>query len=104
MKVRDCIEKYKLNKKLLDSIQNDSYRDEEEESLAIRLKEENETIKETVHSIGEPYSDIIMMHYFRGLSLRFIAKRLFYSYPNIVKMRKKAEELLEEKLNKTENT
>lgn len=100
MKATEYFEKYMLNKKLMQGIRNDSYREAEEEELAKRLEAENEEIKKTIHSLGYPYSDIIIMRYFRGLTLKIIASKLYYEYSYIIKMNTKALKMLEEKINK----
>ena len=102
MKAREYAEKYKVNKKLIAGIRNDSFREEDEEELAKKLEIENEKIKENVKSLGFPYNEIVDMHYFRGLTLRIVASKLYYHYSYILKLKAKAEEMLEKKINEEE--
>lgn len=80
---------------LISSLRNDTCRsDEAEKDLQelLKLVKKQEAFIDRLH---DPYREILRMHYEQGLTLRIVASRLSANYNDIMKIYKKASEMLE---------
>lgn len=102
MDVRRYIDDYLTKRDLVRSIRNDEYRSDSDESFAVKLEKETEKVKEKIDKLGEPYKDIIVMHYIKNLNFKVIAHKLCYSYSRITVIHNKAVKMLEEMIDTNE--